>query len=120
MSTRKKEETAGISTETEVIVENGAKETEVIVENSVKESKKAKQSAKVIYVGPTIKGIAIANTIYAGGLPKELEEKLTELPAMKALLVTPEKLAETKRALQTAGSAEQICYQKVIDSMKRR
>ena len=109
MSTRKKEETAGISAE-----------TEVIAENSVKESKKAKQSAKVVYVGPTIKGVAIANTIYAGGLPKELEAKLIELPAMKALLVAPEKLAKTKRALQTAGSAEQICYQKVIESMKRR
>ena len=50
---------------------------------------KAKEGDKepVAYVGPDIKNVAINGTVYVGGLPEPLQEKIGEVPALKGLLV---------------------------------
>lgn len=67
----------------------------------------------VAYVGPDIKKVAINGTVYTGGLPKALEEKIEKVPAIKGLIVPISKLAETGVAIATKGTALNNLYNAV-------
>lgn len=66
-----------------------------------------------VYCGPTIKGIARQYTVYIAGVPRLLEELVKENPLAKGLIVSVEQLPETRRALEKAGTPENILYQKM-------
>lgn len=89
--------------------------------NTVAAEEKAKVALvqQLIYIGPTIKGVVVENTILKNGVPEELEKKMQEVPAMKSLLVKVDDLAKTKVAVNREGSAENMCYKKVLESMKK-
>lgn len=83
------------------------------------EKNKVAPVQRVIYIGPTIKGVVVENTVFSNGLPKELNERMEKVPAMKSLLVKVEDLARAKRYVNLEGSAENMCYKKVIESMEK-
>lgn len=74
---------------------------------------------QLVYVGPTIRGIAVENTVFKNGLPEELKKKVEEVPAMKSLLVGVDNLAKVKAAMNREGSAESLCYKKILESIEK-
>ena len=63
--------------------------------------KKAKQAAStVVYVGPTIPGVAKQYTAYKGGLPRTLEAAMEKTPAMGGLVVPLEELPDAMDKLR--------------------
>lgn len=75
-----------------------------------------KRTAKgpCVYCGPSVRGVARQYTVYAAGhTPAALDEFMEQHPAAKGLLVPVEAFAATRKALETAGTAQAILYNKV-------
>lgn len=66
-----------------------------------------------VYCGPSVRNVARQYTVYAGEIPDALREFIRTHPAAGGLLVPVEKFAETRRKLETKGTAEAVLYNKV-------
>lgn len=66
---------------------------------------KAKNSGQtagtVVYVGPTVPGVANQNTFYTNGIPTPLAEAIVKQPAMEGLVVPLEQLPEAMKNLRS-------------------
>jgi hypothetical protein len=106
MSTKKATETA---------------QAEAVQAETKTETAAVKQEAAVkavAYLGPTIKGVAVSGTIYSAGLPEGLNEKIKEVPAIKGLLISVDKLAASSVAIQTEGTALNTLYKTVAAKLQ--
>ena len=65
-------------------------------------------SATQVYCGPTVRGVAKQYTVFHGGIPEALEAFIAIHPEAGALVVDVERFAETRKRLETAGTAEAI------------
>lgn len=70
-------------------------------------------SGPLVYCGPSVRGVARQYTTYINGIPEALQEFMEAHPAAKALLVPPKRFAQTRKRLETPGTAEAILYQKI-------
>lgn len=71
-----------------------------------------------VYCGPSVRGVARQYTVYASGnTPAALDEFVKQHPAAKNLLVPVERFAQTRKALETAGTAESILYNKIKNEL---
>lgn len=68
----------------------------------------------VVYIGPTIQGVARKNTVYNNGLPKGLVELQETMPILKNLVIGVDKLREARRDLGNPSSALSVVYKKVL------
>jgi hypothetical protein len=69
-------------------------------------AKKAEQTATVVYVGPSIPGVANQFTFYREGIPTALAEAIRGTPAMEGLVIPLEQLPEAMKMLR--GGSGQI------------
>lgn len=76
------------------------------------EKTKAAEPEKVIYMGPTIRGVAVQGTVFEGGIPPELEEAGTQARAVMALVIPVKDLPKANRELAIEGSALDVLYKK--------
>lgn len=77
----------------------------------------APETCPVIYIGPTIPGVAKENTVYSNGMPEALAAKAEEVPAVKALIIPVEKLAVASAELKNPGSAMSVVYNKAKNKL---
>ena len=65
---------------------------------------KSKQDKKtagtVVYVGPTIPGVANQNTFYTNGVPTPLAEAMEQNPSVGGLVIPLEQLPEAMKKLR--------------------
>lgn len=101
-----KEETTTSKVETSDSTKKTVKQNEVVKE-------------PMMYIGPTIKGVVVKNTIYNSGLPKALVEEGDKLPVIKSLIVPVSKVAEARKNLRNTNSAIGICYDQVLSFSKK-
>ena len=66
-----------------------------------------------VYCGPTVRGVVKQYTVFAGDIPAALNDFIEQHPAAKALLVPVERFAQTRKQMETAGTAEAILYHKI-------
>jgi hypothetical protein len=78
----------------------------------------AVQEEAVVYCGPTIKGLAPQYTVFVGGVPAKLAEKMEAIPALKALTVPREKFAEMRVKVEQDGTRENTLYQRADALLK--
>ena len=79
---------------------------------------KAPAVQAVAYCGPTIKGVAPQYTVFVGGVPAKLAEKMEEIPVLKALTVPREKFAEMRVKVEQDGTRENTLYQRADALLK--
>ena len=72
----------------------------------------------VVYCGPTIKGLAPQYTVFVGGVPAKLAEKMEAIPVLKALTVPREKFAEMRVKVEQDGTRENTLYQRADALLK--
>ena len=93
-------------------------ETGALVSRAEEESGAARTADGCrVYCGPSVRNVARQYTVYAGKIPEELREFISKHPAAGGLLVPVEKFAETRRRLETKGTAEAVLYNKVKTEM---
>lgn len=79
---------------------------------------KAPAVQAVAYCGPTIKGVAPQYTVFVGGVPAKLAEKMEAIPVLKALTVPREKFAEMRVKVEQDGTRENTLYQRADALLK--
>ena len=86
-----------------------------------------KKAGPVVYCGPTVRGVAKQYTVFSGGIPEALEDFIysdkwnglnVTIPYKREVMqycdeIAPEQFAETRRKMETAGTAEAILYHKI-------
>lgn len=88
-----------------------AKTTEGVTEQA---TVKAAQTETLIYVGPSILGVAYHNTVFNNGVPQELQTAMDEEPAFKNLLVPIGQLAAIGSDIANKRGAAYIFYEKAL------
>ena len=64
-------------------------------------AQKNKQAAgTVVYVGPTVPGVANQNTFYSNGIPAPLAEAITKNPPLGGLVIPLDQLPEAMKKLR--------------------
>jgi len=71
------------------------------------------KTEKVMYLGPTIRGVARSGAVFEGGIPKKLVKLSEKKAVMKCLIVPLSEIVVTKTAINTEGTAEAIAYDKI-------
>lgn len=75
---------------------------------------KAKRKSNLMYLGPTIVGVARRGTVFKSGiLPKEAQDCIAELPIMERLFVEMDKMPEAVKELRKRPSALGMVYDQV-------
>lgn len=74
-----------------------------------------KEPETVVYVGPTIAGVASHVTTYNNGLPKGLKTAIEKEPAFRGLVVPLANLAKAIGDLQTKSGVTHTLYNKVLN-----
>lgn len=75
--------------------------------------KKGRQAKTCVYCGPTVRGVVKQYTVFSGNIPETLQAFISKHPEAKVLLVAVDRFAETRRKMETAGTAESILYHKI-------
>ena len=68
---------------------------------------KAPKAAPMVYVGPSIRGVVRQYTTFTNGLPKDLDKKAEEIPAIRGLIVPVNQLP---KAMADIRNREGLCY----------
>lgn len=75
---------------------------------------RAAQTERLVYVGPSILGVAYHNTVFNNGVPQELQTAMDEEPAFKNLLVPIGQLAAVGSDIANKRGAAYIFYEKAL------
>ena len=84
-----------------------------------KETGDKDQGTARIYIGPSFPG-AKRYTVYTGGLPEALKEKIGAAPIFRGLVIPVERLAGANVELSRSGSGLSILYQKAQETLAGR
>lgn len=94
-----------------------AKTTEGATEQA---TAKEAQTETLVYVGPSILGVAYHNTVFNNGVPQELQTAMDEEPAFKNLLVPIGQLAAVGSDIANKRGAAYIFYEKALHYKQSR
>ncbi|MCD8204718.1 MAG: hypothetical protein LUC16_02705 [Coprobacillus sp.] len=121
MSKKKKtqvvDEAQMLSEAAEAVSEEIVEETTEEIAEAVSEATEAAEP--VVYIGPDIKHVARKGTIYTDGLPKTLEAKIEEIPAIRGLIVPTSKLATAEEAMARQGTALNNLFEAVREKLNK-
>ena len=73
---------------------------------------------QMIYVGPTVPGVAERNRIYRGDVPKEIGKMAGKNPYFANLLVPTTQLKTARQDLETKGSVLDVSYRKIEEGLR--
>lgn len=68
---------------------------------------------KVMYMGPTLRGVVRNGTVFENGIPKNLSRLAEKRPIINNLIVSLADTVEIKKAINTEGTAEAVSYDKI-------
>lgn len=68
----------------------------------------------VVYVGPTVTGVATHNQIFNNGLPDGLKAAIEKEPAIASLIVPISELAAANQSINTKTGATYVFYSRVL------
>lgn len=66
----------------------------------------------VMYLGPSLAGVAATGTVYNNGLTPQMQAAAEELPALNTLLVEIGGIVQARHDLRDKNSGISICYRK--------
>ena len=81
------------------------------------EQHETKNTEPLMYVGPTIPGVAIQNRVY-DGLPEGLQEAMKEVPEFGNLMVPVEDYPKAELMIRTRKGYVASAYKRVAGSTK--
>lgn len=76
-------------------------------------------TAPVVYIGPTIPGVVMTNTILKEK-GNELEQICEKMPEIKTLMVPAADLARARKELETEGTPAKICYNRAVEHLAEK
>lgn len=80
--------------------------------------KKMIKQKKIVYVGPTLTGVAKEGTIYLNGVTPQLEEARRKLPEIEEFVIPLAEYEEVKRRIRDPQDALSQIYQDILRKME--
>ena len=74
-----------------------------------------KENKKVMYLGPTIRGVVKNGAVFEGGIPKNLEKIAGKKPIIQNLIVPLENIVDVSKNIRVEGTAEAIAVDKIAE-----
>lgn len=74
-----------------------------------------KENKKVMYLGPTIRGVVKNGAVFEGGIPKNLEKIAGKKPIIQNLIVPLENIVDVSKNIRVEGTAEAIAFDKITE-----
>lgn len=78
----------------------------------------AAQTGRVVWCGPTVRGVAVQYTTFIGGLPQRVQNLIAKYPAAAALVVPYDRFAETRLRISGGKAAECILIHNLQKQIK--
>lgn len=69
---------------------------------------------RVMYIGPTVRGVVRHGAAFSGGLPGRLEKLAEGKPIIKNLIVPLSMLESATREADTEGTALAVAYDRIL------
>lgn len=74
-----------------------------------------KENKKVMYLGPTIRGVVKNGAVFEGGIPKNLEKIAGKKPIIQNLIVPLENIVDVSKNIRVEGTAEAIAFDNIAE-----
>lgn len=68
---------------------------------------------QVMYIGPTLRGVAKSGAVFSGGIPKKLEKLAAKKPIIKNLIVPISGIVQAKKDVDTEGTVAAVAYDRI-------
>ena len=68
---------------------------------------------QVMYIGPTLRGVAKSGAVFSGGIPKKLEKLAAKKPIIKSLIVPISGIVQAKKDVDTEGTVAAVAYDRI-------
>lgn len=81
-------------------------------------AKKMIKQKKIVYVGPTLPGVAKEGTIYLNRMTPQLEEACRKLPEIEEFVIPLAEYEEVKRRIRDPQDALSQIYQDILKKME--
>lgn len=72
-----------------------------------------KENERVMYVGPTIRGVVKSGAVFSDGIPKNLEKLAEKKPIIKNLIVPLSGIVQAKKDVDTEGTVAAVAYDRI-------
>ena len=82
---------------------------------AISETAKEQKTKILVYVGPTIAGVASHGMVFNNGLSKELNAAMEKEPAFNGLVVPVTELAKAIKEIERELGATYVLYNKVVN-----
>ncbi len=82
---------------------------------AISETAKEQKPKILVYVGPTIAGVASHGMIFNNGLSKELNAAMEKAPAFNGLVVPVMELSKAIKEIERELGATYVLYNKVVN-----
>lgn len=71
------------------------------------------KNEQVMYIGPTLRGVAKSGAVFSGGIPKKLEKLAAKKPIIKSLIVPISGIVQAKKDVDTEGTVAAVAYDRI-------
>ena len=68
---------------------------------------------QVMYIGPTLRGVAKSGAVFSGGIPKKLEKLAAKKPIIKNLIVPISGIVQAEKDVDTEGTVAAVAYDRI-------
>ena len=68
---------------------------------------------QVMYIGPTLRGVAKSGAVFSDGIPKKLEKLAAKKPIIKNLIVPISGIVQAKKDVYTEGTVAAVAYDRI-------
>lgn len=68
---------------------------------------------QVMYIGPTLRGVAKSGAVFSDGIPKKLEKLAAKKPIIKNLIVPISGIVQAKKDVDTEGTVAAVAYDRI-------
>lgn len=68
---------------------------------------------QVMYIGPTLRGVAKSGAVFGDGIPKKLEKLAAKKPIIKNLIVPISGIVQAKKDVDTEGTVAAVAYDRI-------
>ncbi len=105
---------------------NAAPDTPVAAGTAAKANREPRPDSRkqtgpvIIYMGPSIRGVAAYGTVYNNGIPDALGEKIREIPVIAQLLVPVEAASQAMADRADGSTAFGACYEKTLAELRKQ
>lgn len=100
-------------------LEKDIKSEDIVLEKTtIIQVARSLEQEPVVYVGPTVQNIVVANTVFNNGITEVLKNKCDTLPTLATMIVPLSEYSQVLAELRSPTSALSLLYKKIEEELE--